>query len=243
MTLGQRIKERREEIGLGRRELAAQVGMSYATLAGIENGDQGTSTRLHKLASALGVSPEWLETGAAPRAYAEETAAKLLARVDALGPERGEKLRALLEERGLAPDHAEVPVWDARAAAGGGAVNGDPVGPKGSILFRSRSLSKQGISTKNSHVWYVHGDSMVPRLRDGDAVLFDASDKTVRAGKVYVIRKGEETFVKRLYREGSRFRVVSDNKADPQWQDWFVEADDPDFEIIGRVRWVGSWEE
>lgn len=166
-----------------------------------------------------------------------------MAGLDAIGEDGAAKVRRMLVARGMAPDHAEVPVWDARAAAGGGAFNDDQAGPKGSLLFRARSLSKQGINAKHSHVWYVHGDSMVPRLRDGDAVLFDASDKTVRPGKVYVIRRGDETFVKRLFPEGGRYRVVSDNKADPQWQDWFVEADDPDFEIIGRVRWVGSWEE
>lgn len=204
--------------------------MSYATLAGIENGDQNTTTRLHRLAAVLGVSPDWLDSGAGNKLSGIASGT-----LSFEGSGRGESHTG--------PDHAEVPVWDARAAAGAGAVNPEQNGPKGSILFRARSLTKQGIRPSECHVWYVHGDSMVPRLRDGDAVLFDASDKAVRSGKVYVIRRGEETFVKRLFPEGTRLRVVSDNKADPQWADWFVEADDPDFEIVGRVRWVGSWEE
>jgi phage repressor protein C with HTH and peptisase S24 domain len=235
-TVGERIRAARESAGITQVELARLVGVSKVAISAIESGKtkSPTPSTLFKIADALGSDAARLAMGehggVVIRGEQSEDGAR------AFAVEVRDRLSAT-------KDHAEVPVWDARAAAGGGVVNGDAVGPKGSILFRSRSLSKQGISTKNSHVWYVHGDSMVPRLRDGDAVLFDASDKTVRAGKVYVLRKGEETFVKRLYREGSRYRVVSDNKADPQWQDWFVEADDLDFEIIGRVRWVGSWED
>lgn len=229
---GERIREAREAAGLSQSELARRVGLKPPSVHDWESGKTKRigGDNLMNVARALGTTPDWILTG-------RDSAQTLTVR-EPLG-----RYDVPHFQRRSEPEHAEVPVWDARAAAGGGAVNGEQAGPKGSILFRSRSLSKQGISTKHSHVWYVHGDSMVPRLRDGDAVLFDASDKTVRAGKVYVLRKGEETFVKRLYREGSRYRVVSDNKADPQWQDWFVEADDPDFEIIGRVRWVGSWEE
>lgn len=231
-TVGDRIKKAREAAGMTQVELARLVGVSKVAISAIESGKTKSPTpaTLFKIADAVGEQAMRLALG------------------DDLVEWRTRPGEDGYEEVVIVPGpssnaHVEVPVWDASAAAGNGAINDAPGGPKGSILFRARSLSRQGISASNSHVWYVHGDSMVPRLRDGDAVLFDASDKTVRAGKVYVIRKGDEAFVKRLYREGSRYRVVSDNKADPQWQDWFVEADDSDFEIIGRVRWVGSWEE
>jgi transcriptional regulator with XRE-family HTH domain len=63
MTIGERIKQARKARDLSRVELARATGIPYPTLAGIENGDQSASTRLHVIASALNVRVEWLETG------------------------------------------------------------------------------------------------------------------------------------------------------------------------------------
>jgi len=48
---------------MSRTELARLTGIPYPTLAGIENGDQDSTTRLHVIAKALGLRPEWLESG------------------------------------------------------------------------------------------------------------------------------------------------------------------------------------
>lgn len=63
MKPGERIKSEREAQKLERKELAAKAGIPYPTLAGIENGDQSGSTKMHAIAAALGVSASWLETG------------------------------------------------------------------------------------------------------------------------------------------------------------------------------------
>lgn len=63
MTIGERIREARKARGLNRRELAERIGMPYPTLAGLENGDQAGSTKLHAIAAALGVRVDWLESG------------------------------------------------------------------------------------------------------------------------------------------------------------------------------------
>ncbi len=66
MTVGDRIRQARKLRTLERRALAELAGVPYSTLAGIENGDQGSSTQLHALAAALRVRPEWLATGKKP---------------------------------------------------------------------------------------------------------------------------------------------------------------------------------
>ena len=63
MDIGQRIRQEREALGMTRAELARLADIKYPTLAGIENGDQAGSTRLHAIAAALGVSISWLESG------------------------------------------------------------------------------------------------------------------------------------------------------------------------------------
>lgn len=67
MTIGARIRQSREALGMSRPELARASGIPYPTLAGIENTDQGSSTRLHAIAKALRVRVDWLETGKGSR--------------------------------------------------------------------------------------------------------------------------------------------------------------------------------
>lgn len=65
-TVGNRIRKRREAKSLERKEFAKLVDIPYSTIAEIENGKQKSSTKLHRIASVLGVRVEWLETGAGP---------------------------------------------------------------------------------------------------------------------------------------------------------------------------------
>jgi transcriptional regulator with XRE-family HTH domain len=67
MTIGERIRKERDVQGISRPQLAKLTGIPYPTLSGIESGDQGSTTRLHQIADALGVRPKWLETGEGPK--------------------------------------------------------------------------------------------------------------------------------------------------------------------------------
>ena len=66
MTIGERIRERRIELGLSQQELAEKMG--YKTRAAISSVEKGkedlTSARVRKYASALGVSVDYLIDGA-----------------------------------------------------------------------------------------------------------------------------------------------------------------------------------
>src|SRR5215471_20302690 len=62
-TIGQRLKRLRLERGLSQRELAAP-GVSYAYISRIEAGTRQPSVKaLRRLATKLGVTAEYLETG------------------------------------------------------------------------------------------------------------------------------------------------------------------------------------
>ena len=62
MTIGQRIRRRRQELGWSQRELAQRVSTRQATIADLERGAQKeTSTALiRRLAKVLGVTSDWL---------------------------------------------------------------------------------------------------------------------------------------------------------------------------------------
>ena len=62
-TVGQRIVKAREALGWKRPKLAEEAGVPYPTLAGLENGDQQSSTHIPTIAAATGVSALWLATG------------------------------------------------------------------------------------------------------------------------------------------------------------------------------------
>ena len=62
MTMGDRIRARRQELGLSQQNLAAQVGVSRPTISELESGTRtimNTDTA-KKLARALGVSIDYL---------------------------------------------------------------------------------------------------------------------------------------------------------------------------------------
>lgn len=66
-TIGYRLKAQRLACKFTLAELAAASDLSIGAISDIENGRQKSSTKLHRLAHALGVTPEWLETGADTR--------------------------------------------------------------------------------------------------------------------------------------------------------------------------------
>jgi transcriptional regulator with XRE-family HTH domain len=64
-TVGDRIRQRRLELGLSQRELASE-GVTYAYISRLEANARRPSIRtLRQLAPKLGVTVRWLETGEA----------------------------------------------------------------------------------------------------------------------------------------------------------------------------------
>lgn len=176
--------------------------------------------RIQEIARLLGCDFDWLWKGAPKAIKVAEPAARY----------------------GDPEDMDEVRIWDAEAAAGVGFDNSHAK-PIGTLLFRHRSLRKKSIRAPEAI--YVSGHSMVPRLRDGDTIIFDTTDTLpIKSGKVYVITLDGEACVKRLHAEpGGVIRIASDNRSDPQFQDMLIEPDGDRLQVHGRVRWVGSWED
>jgi transcriptional regulator with XRE-family HTH domain len=62
-TIGNRVRRLREGKGVARKDLARVAGMSYSGLSDLESGKAKSTTKLHRLATALGVDVDYLETG------------------------------------------------------------------------------------------------------------------------------------------------------------------------------------
>lgn len=112
-SIGARIRRLRLEHGFSQRELS-EPGVSYAYVSRIEAGARHPSLKaIRILATKLGVSPEYLETGAGtPKAYDREIRlgdAELAVRLDEDFEEAEPIFRALAAEaRETADDAAEV---------------------------------------------------------------------------------------------------------------------------------------
>lgn len=75
MTVGERIRARRKELGIEVEDLASKVGLAASTIYELENGRQKSTTKLHRFARELGVTVEYLETGRAFRVAEDSPAA------------------------------------------------------------------------------------------------------------------------------------------------------------------------
>lgn len=80
----------------------------------------------------------------------------------------------------------------------------------------------------------VHGDSMKPLYNDGDVVLISNGYDNVQGG-VYAVDFNNESYLKRVYFEGNRIRLVSIN---PNYSDKYIylPIDEGTYlNIIGKV--------
>lgn len=112
------------------------------------------------------------------------------------------------------------------------------------LKFRADSLRRKGLFARNLAVYYGKGDSMEPRIKDGDAILFDTSDVIPRDDQIYIVRLGKELFAKRCEILDDTIYFRTDNpQGDHNWRKpKKLNSPKNPIEIIGRVRWIGSWE-
>jgi phage repressor protein C with HTH and peptisase S24 domain len=213
MTIGSRIKQARAAAGMTRNDLVKASGVPYPTLAGIENSDQESSTRLHALARALKVRVEWLESG---------------------------KGQPEIPSSPESVDWADIKGVRQAASLGEGAVL-DEYAETHKLKFRSDSLRRQHLRPDQLAVLYGRGDSMEPTIKDGDAILFDTSDTALKDGCIYVIQYDGTLMAKRLIDLDGRWFISSDNATDPKWSRPKSVDSSKGFEVYGRVRWVGGW--
>jgi phage repressor protein C with HTH and peptisase S24 domain len=214
-TVGDRIRAERQAKGVSRNELAQYAGLAYSTLADLENNKSGGTTVLHKIAERLGVRPNWLATGKGPK---EGTA-------------------TALDE-----DWADI-LGVRQAVALGPGAEPDEYAETHKLKFRADSLMRKHLRPERLAVVYGKGDSMYPTIKDGDAILIDTGDREPKDEKLFVVTYGRDLLAKRLINLGGRWFIDSDNKADPQWRRPVPVDETKGFEIHGRVRWIGSWED
>lgn len=124
-----------------------------------------------------------------------------------------------------------VPRIDAAASAGpGGLVERDL--HDGAMQVDPALLRQLRVRPADASMIAVAGDSMLPTLADGDAILVDRGDRRGVSGAIHVVRHDGVLLVKRLVRGAGGVELFSDNPAYPP----IVPDGAPD--IVGRVVWL-----
>ncbi len=224
-SLGERLKQARENKQLSQQEVAERAGMSQPTYYKIESGKTKRTTYLNDLARVLGVNPEWLATGQGSMQTNQQIVDDLIASMP----------------NGITHDQIEpwrnqtwVEVYDLKFCCGdgGGYAEFEPL--KKTLPFDDSFFKYRNIKPEFFKLIYGKGDSMSPYINDGDAVGLDISDKIPKDGEVYALFLDGDTMIKRIFREaGGVLRLTSDNKA---YRDKVVDDSNGDsLIIIGRV--------
>lgn len=106
--------------------------------------------------------------------------------------------------------------------------------------FRAEWIREMRIKPAKLASMRANGDSMEPRIFDGDAVVVDTGDTNVLDGKVYAVWYDGGERIKRLYRlPGRGLRIISDNDALYPKID-LNEEQSQHVRVLGRVRHVSS---
>lgn len=138
-------------------------------------------------------------------------------------------------------DYVFIPRLDVQLSAGNGTdqVSLDLV-KETPQAFRADWIRDLRIKPAKLASMRAKGDSMEPRIFDGDAVVVDTGDTTVIDGKVYAVWYEGGERIKRLYRlPGNGIRIASDNASRYPSID-LNEDQSQHVRVLGRVRHVAS---
>lgn len=222
--IGDRLKELRTDAGMSQLEFGAIAGTTKQYVSQLELGKNVTpnGVMLEAWARHFGVSPRWLVSGTGPKKPG--TAAS--------DDSDWRDVRGYAQAVGL-----------------GNGVEAQEYEETHKLKFRRDSLARKRLFPDQLAVIYGKGDSMLPRIHSGDAILFDQSDTTPADGHLYVIATdgaGDMEYnVKRCEVIDDMVFFRADNPTgDHRWRKpRAMGSKRSPIRVIGRVRWIGSWED
>lgn len=217
MTLGKRIIERIQAMGLTQTELARRADVSQPTIAHLIAGRTYGSPHLHRIARALETTPAYL-TG--------ETDDASLGALPAPTPDTvAEQLGSVL-----------IPMLDIGYSMGSGMFVEDAQPTAMVPFFREWLRPIMHGRFDDLFVTRGEGDSMMPTLLDGDLAIVDRAQATIRnQDRIWCLTYGELGMIKRVRKlPDGGYQINSDNPAVTA-----ITAYDGEMHVVGRVIWIG----
>lgn len=146
-------------------------------------------------------------------------------------------VREWSSEDELDENYVFIPRLAVKASAGNGKLiwHVDEAGQR--EAFRSSWMQRIGVDPKFAATIQAEGQSMAPRIEDGDSLIVDLKSTTISSGRVYALTFSGELFIKRIFRApDGGIKIVSDNQDKSRYPDWNVAPSQMDsLGIIARV--------
>jgi repressor LexA len=202
-TLGQRIREARQAKGMDQAKLSARLDIATRTLQRWEKGEQvPDSNYLMRIAKHTGVSPHWLLTSEGDM-YAR--------------PQDPGNVIPLPTSRYRKVDLVSLPLL---SSVPGGAP---------SMIFHpdyvERYISVDDVRDSQAFALEVKGNSMAPRIEDGDIIVVSPKLQA-KNGDICVVRVNDEDTVKRVKIEDQTIYLIPLN---PDYEPMAVKKRDVTF--------------
>lgn len=234
--MGKRIKEKRLALNLTQDELGKIIGVQRAAVNKYESGQVENMKRsiIKNLSLLFEVDPNWLMAFDIDTTESDsDIVAEIKSTSEKLTENRQLKVlnfakSELDEQIGVIKENNELYAVNVieKVAAGIGYNYGNN---ESALYYTGRTdLHPHDMAT------LVTGDSMEPKFMNGDVVLVKSGYDNVN-GDVYVIDYNGKSYVKKLYNDGDRFRLVSINK---KYDNIIIDIPidgDIYFNIVGKV--------
>ena len=212
----EKLKQKREELGLEQQELAERVGVSKQAYFKWEKGlSKPTKANIAKLEKVLKVPEGYLsedEISSLYKQLTEPNQEKAITYVRDLVS--SQKVISIAEKR------SEYHVYEKLSAGIGASVYGDL---DYDVVYYNEELPHDFAS-------WVDGNSMEPTYQNGEVALIRETGFDYD-GAVYAVVWDSQTYIKKVYREEEGLRLVSINKDYP---DKFAPFDENP-RVVGKI--------
>lgn len=231
-----KIRHVRDVLGFSRRALGELMDVPEGKIQKIETGDQRAD---HVFLSNFGKVTEadinWLLDETSPiedknylTAYMRGKFANgSTPRHDPMPDDTEKGSEAIQDE-----DYVAIPRYDVSVSAGHGSQDVSET-VVAHYAFSKGWLSRRNLNPDNLAVVRVRGDSMEPKLSNGDLALIDRKQTEMHDGVTYVFRLGDDLLIKRL--QIMPMRQVKLCSLNTEYDPITVELASDEFANIGRV--------
>lgn len=223
--------------GISRADLDVLGGISQASITNWHARGKVGQPSTSRIRDLTGVSIDWLNEGVGepfpngPVTYKDGKRLPQPLRIPAYS------IRAVDTDTADPDQDVMIDVVDVELSAGAGRSAPEFRKTKRQLAFSREWIRRKKFKESALKVMPVRGDSMLPRLSDGDTVLINTDDRRIVDGKIYALILGRDAKIKTLrWSADGSLIIISDNKDKETYPDEIISPDKADdVYIIGRA--------
>ena len=126
-----------------------------------------------------------------------------------------------------------IPGYSIQVSAGHGALPPEFLEPSRFLAFRKKWLQFRGFREKALVIVWAKGDSKEPTINNNDTLVINTDRKTLSDGNIFVLRYGDNLWVKRVQTRTDSCLLISDNTVYPPMN--IPHSELHTFEVVGQV--------